>query len=45
MLVEDVLVAGDVGRVRAEVERLYALDHDERVMEKDGVTVRAFAGR
>ncbi|MEU4445616.1 phytanoyl-CoA dioxygenase family protein [Actinosynnema sp. NPDC050801] len=44
LLVEDVLGAGDVGRVRAEVERLYALDHDGRVMEKDGVTVRAIHG-
>lgn len=44
LLVENALGAADVERVRAEVERLYALDHDGRVMEKDGVTVRAIHG-
>jgi ectoine hydroxylase-related dioxygenase (phytanoyl-CoA dioxygenase family) len=36
--------ADDLGRIRAEVARLYACDHPGRVLETDGVTVRGIHG-
>ncbi|MFF2081811.1 phytanoyl-CoA dioxygenase family protein [Kitasatospora sp. NPDC058162] len=44
VLVENVIAAEDIGRLRAEAERLFALDHPGRVFEKDGKTVRGIHG-